>query len=169
MRLGLLTMALLLSACAKPADKPVEKPAPKPPIATGPATPTKVEGPDLPAKGADVAIEPLVLTFEGVLPCADCSGIRTRLVLTRRAAGWAEGTYRLTETYIGRGGPLVTRGDWTTLRGSAADDDDTIYELNPDDADRARHFLRLGEDKALRTLDRDLKPTFRPERLERVK
>ena len=174
MRLGLLTTAVLLSACARPADQPVEKPAPRPPVATAPATPAmpvKVEGPDLPAKGNEVAIEPLVLTFEGVLPCADCSGIRTRLVLTRRAAGWAEGTYRLTETYADRGSPIVTTGDWTTLRGSAMDDDDTVYELNPDQPDRARHYLRVGDDRALRALARDLKPWPKglPDRLARVK
>jgi hypothetical protein len=171
MRLGLLIAmaAVVLGGCARPVEKPAERPVLKAPAVTAPTLPTKAEVPDLPARGNDVTMEPLVLTFEGILPCADCSGIRTTLVLTRRGAGWAEGTYRLTETYVGRGGSFVTKGDWTTLRGSAADDDDTVYELNPDDAARARHFLRLGDDKALRTLNKDLKPTVKPDRLARVK
>ncbi len=165
-RLCSVLLAVALCACARPVEKAPEKPAPKPAPAAAIA---KVEGPALNGKGTDVAVEPLVLTFEGVLPCADCSGIRTTLVLTRRGAGWAEGTYRLTEAYIDRGSPIVTTGDWTTLRGSAMDDDDTVYELNPDQADRARHYLRLGDDAALRALTRDLKPWPKgmPDRLER--
>jgi len=161
-RLWLVLLAVVLCACARPPGKA----APRPPAAP---TITKVEGPALNGQGDDVAMEPLVLTFEGVLPCADCSGIRTTLVLTRKAAGWAEGTYRLTEVHIDRGGPIVTTGDWTTLRGSAMDDNDTVYELNPDQADQARHFLRVGDDRAIRALTRDLKPLAkgRPDRLER--
>jgi hypothetical protein len=154
---AILMAAGLLGACARPAEKPAPPPA-------------RVEAPASPARGTDLAIEPLALTFEGVLPCPDCPGIRTTLVLTRKAAGWAEGTYRLTEAYIDRGvSPIVTTGDWTTLRGDAVDDDASVYELNPDQADRARHFLRVGDDAALRALTRDLKPWPKgtPDRLER--
>jgi len=160
MRWPILAMAVLLCACAKPAHPPAPRPG----------LPLKAEAPERNGNGTEVAIEPLVLTFEGVLPCADCPGIKTTLVLTRKAAGWAEGTYRLTETYIERGSPIVTTGDWTTLRGSAMDDDDTVYELNPDEADRARHFLRLGDDAELRVLTKDLKrgPKGLPDRLARV-
>lgn len=107
---------------------------------------------------AHAAPEPLVLRFTGVLPCADCPGIRTELTLTRKAPGWAEGTYSLSETYLERGGPRVTTGEWTTLRGDADDEDATVYELEPDRPEHARHFLRLGDDAALKALDRDLKP-----------
>jgi copper homeostasis protein (lipoprotein) len=117
------------------------------------------------------APEPLVLTFSGTLPCADCSGIATTLTLTRKAAGWAEGTYRLKQTYIDRGPPRVTTGDWTTLRGDATDDDATVYELDPDKAQGAQHFLRVGDDAALRLLDGDMKrlPGRLPSTLKRVK
>lgn len=153
----ILMAASLACACARPAEQSAPAPA-------------KVAATASPARATDVAIEPLALTFEGVLPCADCPGIRTTLVLTRKAAGWAEGTYRLTEAYIDRGvSPIVTTGDWTTLRGDAVDDDASVYELNPDQADRARHFLRVGDDLAVRVLTRDLKawPKGLPDRLER--
>jgi copper homeostasis protein (lipoprotein) len=117
------------------------------------------------------APEPLVLRFSGTLPCADCPGIATTLTLTRKAAGWAEGTYRLEQTYIGRGGPRVTTGDWTTLRGDATDDNATVYELDPDKTQGAQHFLRVGDDVALRLLDGDMKPLpgKLPNTLKRVK
>jgi copper homeostasis protein (lipoprotein) len=102
--------------------------------------------------------EPLVLgPFSGVLPCADCAGISTRLTLTRKGDGWAEGTYRLEETYLGRGGPHVTTGDWTTLRGDAVDGDAVVYELNPDDPAHARRFVKVGERKLL-PLDAEMRP-----------
>lgn len=44
-------------------------------------------------------------TYEGVLPCADCPGIRTRLVLT------PDGRYELRMQYIDRNvAPLLTSG-----------------------------------------------------------
>jgi len=87
--------------------------------------------------------EPMVLRFVGDLPCADCPGIRTDLTLKRKAPGWAEGTYVLSETYLERGGPRVTTGDWTTLR---------------------------GDDRALKALDRGLRrwPKRLPDTLKRV-
>lgn len=114
--------------------------------------------------------EPMVLRFAGDLPCADCPGVRTDLTLTRKAPGWAKGTYVLSETYLERGGPRVTTGDWTTLRGDDADPDATVYQLDPDHPDRARHFLRVGDDKALKALDRELRrwPKRLPDTLKRI-
>ena len=61
--------------------------------------------------------------YAGLMPCGDCSGMQTTLTLVRKASGWAEGRYLLRQTYVGRRvPPLVKTGDWTTLRGSAADE-----------------------------------------------
>ena len=51
------------------------------------------------------------LAWQGVLPCADCAGIRTRLRLTRDEGGQA---YELEETYLGAEGENVfsTTGEW---------------------------------------------------------
>jgi len=146
--LALVLGLALLSACSQPAA-----PA-KPPPAPAAAKPAEISG---------------VITFEGVLPCADCPGLKTELVLTPKGEGWAEGTYRLTETYLERGGPMVTTGDWTTLRGDASDPDATVYQLDPDKPEGRRAFLRVGQDEALRILDGDMKtlPPGLPDRLER--
>src|SRR5215831_4012358 len=40
--------------------------------------------------------------YEGVLPCADCEGIKTELTLYRKAESSDPATYRLSETYLGR-------------------------------------------------------------------
>lgn len=165
MRARVLLLGLLvLAGCSKGAEPPTSPPPPK-------FAPPK---PPIP-QPADVTLtaqtEPMTLTFAGTLLCGDCPGIKTELVLTRKAAGWAEGTYRLTETYLERSGPTVTTGDWTTLRGDALDEDATVYELNPDNPKTARHFLRVGDDQAIRTLDGDMKPLPKglPDTLTRVR
>lgn len=136
---------LALGGCGKPAPKaPI-------PVTTVPAS--QVIAGAVAAPGE----EPMVLRYAGDLPCADCPGIRTELTLTRKAKGWAEGSYSLSETYLERGGPRVTTGDWTTLRGDAADPDATVYQLNPDDTEEQRNFLRVGDDRELKALDRDMK------------
>lgn len=138
--------ALALAGCGKPADK-----APKPPIAVSLAPASAVAAKVQPGE------EPMTLRYEGVLPCADCPGIRTELTLTRKARGWAEGSYSLTETYLERSGPKVTTGDWTTLRGDAVDPDASVYQLNPDHPETQRNFLRVGDDLELKALDKDMK------------
>lgn len=139
--------AVVLSGCGKPAGKAIDHVIPVTTVAASQVAPA----------AAAPGEEPMVLRYAGDLPCADCPGIRTELVLTRKAKGWAEGTYRLTETYLERGGPKVTTGDWTTLRGDAVDEDASVYQLNPDDTEKQRNFLRVGDDLELKALDRDMK------------
>ena len=98
----------------------------------------------------------LLGVFTGVLPCADCPGIETKLTLTRKGPGWGDGTFELVETYLERGEPVVTTGEWGTLRGSATDPDATVYELNPGQ-ESVRYFRVDGEN--LRMLDRELGET----------
>jgi len=99
--------------------------------------------------------------YEGVLPCADCEGIRTVLTLTKDGPHTSEGTFVLGETYLGRGdvdGAFASRGVWTTWRGNAVDENAIVVVLNPDGpAEERRYYERMGED-ALRLLDRDLRP-----------
>src|SRR5207247_4698611 len=58
-------------------------------------------------------------TYEGVLPCADCSGLKTELTLNRNAKTSAPETYKLRETYLGKpAGTRTTMGKWTILRGT---------------------------------------------------
>src|SRR5262245_10212743 len=108
-----LLATLALVACAKRA------PAPPPPAAAAP-------GP----RAADL---PQVGRFAGTLPCSDCDGVRTELLL---AGNW-EGLqlYHMSETYLGaaQNGRTVEReGAWVKLRGIPANEEATVYQLDPD-------------------------------------
>jgi copper homeostasis protein (lipoprotein) len=100
--------------------------------------------------------------YKGTMPCADCSGLDT--VLRLYAKGKFDTTYAFyvrTQTY--RGAPhgdvtFADRGEWTVLRGDAADPDATVYQLNPDDEQHSEALLVQEKGAALKQLDRDLKP-----------
>lgn len=55
------------------------------------------------------------VAWQGVLACADCDGIRTRLVLARSGD---QRRYTLTETYLAQDGDIrfVEEGGWTRER-----------------------------------------------------
>ena len=56
---------------------------------------------------APVSMASIAGTYDGRLPCADCSGLRTVLTLG------ADGRYRMEETYEGKPvKPIVTRGSY---------------------------------------------------------
>jgi putative hemolysin len=95
----------------------------------------------------------LLGTFRGKLPCADCIGLEMQLTLVKKSEGATDGTYILKETYLGKAGPFISSGSWTTLRGNARDPDAIIYELNPDKPKEARFFLRVTED-SIKMVDR---------------
>jgi copper homeostasis protein (lipoprotein) len=101
-------------------------------------------------------------TFAGVLPCADCSGILTELRLYAEQPSGRAARYELTETYLGArdgGGSVGTTNRWATLRGSAADRDATVIQLDLGRIDALKNFLRVGDDE-LRLLDRNLREIF---------
>lgn len=99
--------------------------------------------------------ETLLWVFEGVTPCADCAGIRTRLTLMQDAPYRAEGTYELSLTYIGEDvEPVVQQGLWTTERGTAYDPDATVYALDPDIEGQTTRYVRLNA-TTIRALDGD--------------
>ena len=98
---------------------------------------------------------PLLGIFEGTVPCADCPGIDMRLTLVEDSAYSAEGAYELSLTYLERSvEPFVTKGRWTTERGTPSDPDATVYALDPDMPDRTQRFLRVDAD-TVRILDRE--------------
>jgi copper homeostasis protein (lipoprotein) len=96
-------------------------------------------------------------TFAGVLPCGDCAGILTELRLYAEQPSGQPTRYELTETYLGAvdgRGSLGTAGRWATLRGSAADANATLIQLDLGRIDALKNFLRVGDDE-LRLLDRN--------------
>jgi len=78
------------------------------------------------------------------------------LTLTRRGEYVAEGTYRLKRAYLDRGPPVVSTGEWTTLRGDAEDENAVVYQLDPDKDGVGWSFEKLSETR-IRLLDRDFK------------
>lgn len=137
-----LLLPLLLAACGRPAGP---APAPVP-------TPEQPRAADLPRVGL----------FAGVLPCADCQGIRTELLLAGDWDGFNR--YHLTETYLGthQGDRTVAReGAWVSLRGVPDDETAIVYQLDPDVAGARRHFLVVDE-RTLSLLDDFLQPIGAP-------
>ncbi len=105
-----------------------------------------------PAPAPDESL--LLGTYEGVTPCADCPGIRTELTLVKDSESLAEGTYRLSMTYLERDAePYLAAGFWTTERGTKTDPDASVYTLDPDGESPMRY--RVVDADTIRQLDGD--------------
>jgi copper homeostasis protein (lipoprotein) len=108
--------------------------------------------------------------YSGMLPCADCSGIRTALTLLRDAQG-APSTFTMSETYVGRpaAGNPKTSGTWTVVHGDAADKSATVYQLHGSGSAGVTSLLRV-DDNTLSLLDGSLGqlPASVPHTLRRV-
>jgi copper homeostasis protein (lipoprotein) len=87
--------------------------------------------------------------WAGLLPCRDCQGIDTRLVLRTTQGRRA---YELSETYLGGSGKnrFDRAGAWTELRRTVDGEPQVTYVLDPDQA--AQRYL-LQPDGALELLD----------------
>ena len=115
-----------------------------------------------PAEVADLGGERV---WQGVLPCADCLGIDTRLVL--RQVG-ATRRYVLEETYLGAAEPnrFEREGRWVETREGQDDAAATVYVLDPD---RAPRRFRLQPDGGVELLTGDVRHDPAPEyRLQRL-
>lgn len=145
-RLSLLFLVLALAACqrqqeAAPAARDREAPA-------GPI--------------ADFGGERI---WQGVLPCSDCLGIDTRLVLREQGG---RRRYRLEETYLGAPEPnrFEREGGWAQSRDGRDDAAGTVYVLDPD---RAPRRFRLQPDGGIELLTGSTDATPAPEyRLQRL-
>ncbi len=139
-RLALLILVLALAACGRDeaADPTTE-------AGGTPATTAEADAGDAPAGEPDAG-EPFSRTWMGILPCADCDGIQTRLSLVRDADGQR---YQLEETYLGARGDnvFVQQGGWRL------DDAGTAYRLDPDGP--LTRVFALEDDGALELLDGD--------------
>jgi copper homeostasis protein (lipoprotein) len=103
--------------------------------------------------------------WQGVLPCSDCLGIDTRLVL--RVDGNRR-SYVLEETYLGASEPnrFEREGRWVETREGGDEAAATVYVLDPD---RAPRRFRLEPDGGVQlltgTATDDSVPEFRLQRL----
>lgn len=75
-----------------------------------------------------------VKTYEGVLPCADCSGIKTVLKIYEGDGTMESHKFELSSTYQGKepGNVFVQKGNFNLERGLEKDPNGTIYVLNYD-------------------------------------
>jgi predicted secreted protein len=93
--------------------------------------------------------------YSGMMPCADCSGIKTFLVLNQNSQG-APINFTMRETYVGRpaAGNRTTAGTWTIVHGDATDKNATVYQLHPHGSTAVTSFLKM--DNELRMLGGDM-------------
>ncbi|MFA6986860.1 MAG: copper resistance protein NlpE N-terminal domain-containing protein [Arenimonas sp.] len=103
-------------------------------------------------------------TWVGLLPCSDCQGIDTRLVL--RAEGGRR-DYLMTETYLGGPGKNTFNraGTWTEVTELVDGEPVTMYILDPD---RAGQRFSLQPDGALELLEGDARSQGLAYRLQRL-
>ena len=109
--------------------------------------------------------------YVGVLPCADCRGVRADLLLYTEPGGAPAG-YELIQTYFGtRDGDrsLTGSGAWNSGRGAAQDPQSLVIQLDPGQPGRTRSFRQVGP-RVLRALDVNLAdlPAHVPRSLLRV-
>ncbi len=96
--------------------------------------------------------------YEGSLPCADCSEIKTRLELKIDYSD-PEPPYILKQAYLGKqeeDQAFVTHGKYGTLKWEYRGEDATVYELNPGKEGEQVYFLRVHAD-TLKMLNRKMK------------
>ena len=94
--------------------------------------------------------------YSGTLACADCSGIRTELLLFAPQSASTPGIYHLRQTYLGtRDGDrtLTSMGRWKDQQGSASDPKANLLVLDFDKPEEQRSFVRVDAN-TLRLLDR---------------
>ena len=98
------------------------------------------------------------LVYEGSLPCADCSEMKTRLEILIDYSN-PEPPFILKQAYIGsrdEDKTSIVHGVYGTLKETYRDNDATVYELNPDKPKETMYFLRVNDD-TLKMLNRDIK------------
>ena len=142
-------LLVTVGACSGSADAP----AAQPPAAQAPVfQPVDAE------TVARQAMAPME-RYAGVLPCADCSGIRTELTLHKDPVTREPRAYQLVETYLGSMSPgaerpVTTTGTWSETTGVPGDSVAPVVRLDGGGrADAARAFERLSTQE-LRLLDR---------------
>lgn len=139
--LFMLALSLVLAGCGREGGEAAQDPAPAPPEV--------VMAPD---DGEDFE-----LAWQGVLPCADCEGIQTRLSLRRDAD---EAVFELRETYLGaaQGNEFTTTGRWQ-LEPADEPGAPAVYRLGPEGGSLG---FALQPDGSLQLLDADGQPPDPP-------
>lgn len=88
--------------------------------------------------------------YSGVLPCADCPGIKTDINFYYDSQTNQPVKYFQTETYIGQTSPLSSQGKFITLEKNGQ----TILQIDPDDPELTRLYQKIN-DKSIKLLDKN--------------
>lgn len=84
------------------------------------------------------------LTYEGMLPCADCPGLKTTLSLNI-----SDNTFTLTETYLeaenGKDATYNSTGTFDVFTGNTTNPSAKIYRLNPGMGDSTMCFIEATD------------------------
>lgn len=101
------------------------------------------------------------LSYQGILPCKDCGGIKTTLKISTKT-----NKFSLKEEFLKTEiAPSVLLGNYNTERGFEKDEDATMYVLN-DELPESEHlyFVReSGKNDILLKLDNEKKRTNHPD------
>jgi copper homeostasis protein (lipoprotein) len=88
-----------------------------------------------------------VTVYEGMLPCADCNGIKTTLTLFQNKSK-NQYTYSLHEVYLNQNNDKTfdSYGKWIALKGTQEDPKAIVYQLSiqnedPEDADVINYLV----------------------------
>ena len=96
--------------------------------------------------------------YEGILPAADCEGIKYLLTIQSQENS-GNGNYSLTTTYIGadkgKDQSFQSKGKRLTQRGIPSNKNATVYQLIPEDGSESIFFLAQG-DSTLTLLSSDM-------------
>ena len=124
--------SLVLAACSKTENKKVEEQTPATTETVSEATVADT------AHTAENALD-WNGTYKGILPCADCEGIKTELELN------SDKTYEIKETYLGKGDgkPFESKGSFQFDNKNSS-----IIELDKA-SDSRKYFVAEGYLKAL--------------------
>jgi copper homeostasis protein (lipoprotein) len=99
----------------------------------------------------------MIASYEGTAPGADCSSVRTTIVLYKGCCS-AMGTYDMTNVYVAtKDGDktFAAKGKWQYIKGTKKSKDEIVLQLNYDKPDRVENYL-LVEGKYIRPLNKDL-------------
>ena len=146
--IALAAFTILLTGCQKK-----EAPAPKP---ATPESPSATQAP--PASSANSVVEKV---YEGVLPCADCSGIKTRIKISSKDDDATASVFEKTMTYLGKepDNVFVAKGSYIIERGMNGDANAIIYILNPDKPKNEQDYYAIysNDPNTLYALDHNMK------------
>lgn len=99
----------------------------------------------------------MIASYEGTSPGADCSALKTTIVLYKGCCG-AMGTYDMTDIYIAtKDGDktFTSKGKWQYIKGTKKDKEAIVLQLNYDKPDKINNYL-VVEGKYIKPINKDL-------------